>query len=212
MLERKASTLPEGPAMHLSISNMRAATLAVAMMALVLAGCHTVPLGDPEKSAVDPKLAGWWEADTPGGLMHVHPYDKHTYLVTFYVYELAGDRIKPQARLAAKAWHAQVAGMDVISVEVVNPEWELAAGEKAAARYAYFRYKRVEMGIELLPMNLEFLNDAKTPAQLEKKIADNLQNPELFRDKDPIKFKQLPDGSKEKIWRVIHAFTAEGAI
>ena len=46
-------------------------------LAVIAAGCHTVPLGDPEKSHVDAKLNGWYQADKPGTLVYVVPYDAH---------------------------------------------------------------------------------------------------------------------------------------
>jgi hypothetical protein len=70
-------------------------TLCGAALALVLipifAGllaCMPVPIGDPERSRIDPELTGVWAVLTPGSTVDeaifyiLEPYDKRTWLVT----------------------------------------------------------------------------------------------------------------------------------
>ena len=59
--------------MKLSISGSRARTLAgivifagLASFLLALMACLKVPVGDPEKSQVDPALSGVWRAEQKG--------------------------------------------------------------------------------------------------------------------------------------------------
>jgi hypothetical protein len=71
---------------------------AVLMLVIVpiLAGllaCMPVPIGDPERSRIDPALSGWWVLEDGGSnatLCLLRPYDKRTWLV-FLVSVEAGD-------------------------------------------------------------------------------------------------------------------------
>jgi hypothetical protein len=185
------------------------AVLAIALLSLTVTGCHTVPLGDPDKSTADAKLAGWWEAEKPGVLINVFPYDKHTYVITCYGYEFSGDKVKPQSRFITKAWHTSVAGMDLITAQIINPEWDLTAGKDADARYSYFRITRTDDAVEVRALDIDFLKDTKTPQELEKKIADNAKNPQLFGNNEPAKLTRVPDSKKDDMKKVLEAFMPE---
>ena len=52
-----------------------------------------VPIGDPEKSRVDPAMSGIWFAadESEGWLVALEPYDKRTWLVTWMMLEAATD-------------------------------------------------------------------------------------------------------------------------
>ncbi|MDB5171707.1 MAG: hypothetical protein JWM97_1525 [Phycisphaerales bacterium] len=182
------------------------AAFAIALFSLALVGCHTVPLGDPDKSTADAKLAGWWGPEKPGMLIHVFPYDKHTYVMTCYGYEFDGDKIKPQSQFTTKAWHTSVAGMDLITAKIINPEWDLTAGKDVDARYSYYRITRTDDAVEVRALDIDFLKDTKTPAELEKKIADNAKNPQLFGKNEPAKLTRVPDSKKDDMKKVLDAF------
>ena len=65
-------------------SNHRVLTgLAIALVGLL--GCLPVPIGDPEKSRIDPELNGMWLMDRGDGDPAVtlfEPYDKRTWLIS----------------------------------------------------------------------------------------------------------------------------------
>jgi hypothetical protein len=52
-----------------------------------------VPIGDPEKSRVDPAMSGIWlaAAESEGWLVALEPYDKRTWVVTWMMLEAATD-------------------------------------------------------------------------------------------------------------------------
>jgi len=52
-----------------------------------------VPIGNPEKSRIDPAMSGIWLAagESEGWLVALEPYDKRTWLVTWMVLEAATD-------------------------------------------------------------------------------------------------------------------------
>ena len=69
------------------------ASLPVAAVVVGLGACLPVPLGDPETSAVDPRLAGVWTNDfkeAGGTCLVALPYDARTYFVHVVDVERAG--------------------------------------------------------------------------------------------------------------------------
>jgi hypothetical protein len=60
-------------------------TLVLLPLLLGVMACLPVPVGDPEKSRIDPSLSGVWNlSDADGGqmIMVLDPYDKHTWLMS----------------------------------------------------------------------------------------------------------------------------------
>lgn len=70
-------------------ANTRSISGAVLMLIIIplLAGllaCMPVPIGDPERSRIDPLMSGWWvmeDGDSDFTLCLLKPYDKRTWLV-----------------------------------------------------------------------------------------------------------------------------------
>jgi hypothetical protein len=183
------------------------ASVGLIALALVVVGCHTVPLGDPEKSVVDPALAGWWisdKADKAGWLAYISPYDSRTYLITTYAYKGEGDAVKRDFKLTNKAWMTTVGGMDVMCLKVIDPEWDLQGGADVDARYSYFRIRKPAPGVmEATPLNIDFLKDTKTPDELARKIADNVNNPELWKGGDPLTLRLVPPEKNEDVKKIV---------
>ena len=79
-------------------ANTRSISGALLMLVIIpiLAGllaCMPVPIGDPERSRIDPALSGWWifeDGESDASLCLLRPYDKRTWLV-FLVSVEAGD-------------------------------------------------------------------------------------------------------------------------
>jgi hypothetical protein len=181
----------------------------VLVLALIAAGCHTVPLGDPDKSVSDAKLAGFWlsqKADKSGTLVHITLYDKHTYVTSVYGYSETGDAVKGEARFTTKAWETKVGEMDIMTFQIIDPEWEISAGKDAGARYSYYRIRRLDAGsIEMTALNIDLLKDTKTPEELAKKIADNANNPELFKGSESSIYKAAGE-RMDDVKKILKAF------
>ena len=185
----------------------RFAILLSLALALAAIGCNTVPLGDPEKSTSDAALAGWWESETPGNLVYIQLYDKHTYIVSYYSYEDNAGTIKARLKFTSKAWMTHVGDMDVMTCQILDPEWLAQGGPDADAKYSYFRVRKLPEGkLEATAMNSDFLKEAKTPEELTTKIADNEKNDELWKGQDPIVFKHSPDNRQEDVKKILSAF------
>ena len=78
---------------------------------LGLAACVKHPVGDPEKSKVDPQYAGIWtrqESQVEEQLLFIRPYDRRTYLIFFFEFHVATDVIEPRGQGCYKAWLASI--------------------------------------------------------------------------------------------------------
>lgn len=87
-----------------------------------LLACMPVPVGDSERSRIDPELSGVWaltEDGEDGGYYLFRPYDKRTWLVLGV--EESGSVVKPV--VIYKAWLAKLGGEKFMT-------WEQAGGFK----------------------------------------------------------------------------------
>lgn len=69
-------------------ANIRSICGAMLMLVIIpiiagLLACMPVPIGDPERSRIDPQMSGWWvmEDGSSAVLSVLRPYDKRTWLV-----------------------------------------------------------------------------------------------------------------------------------
>ena len=57
-------------------------TLVMLPALLGVMGCLTVPIGNPERSTIDPKLSGIWIGKNSSFLLVLDPYDRRTWLAS----------------------------------------------------------------------------------------------------------------------------------
>lgn len=73
-----------------SISGLVIALLCLPAFISLMA-CIPVPLGDPERSTIDPEISGLWVVDLDGpGLALFEPFDRHSWLLTMVSLENVG--------------------------------------------------------------------------------------------------------------------------
>lgn len=179
-------------------------------LALGLAGCLPIPLGDPETSKVDAGLVGVWilkggENDTPE-LLAVQKYDARTYLVTDMKYaKRPGGGYVSKGQFDAKAWLTPVAGETFITGEFKEPKSLVEATDKA-----YYVAKLTRHGdeVKLQAVDEQFIKDANVtkPAELTKVITDNLKNPKLY-EADATTFVKAGPDKAEELKAVFAAFS-----
>jgi hypothetical protein len=77
---------------HRSLAGLAIAAVSLPLFLSLLA-CLPVPVGDPEKSRIDPELSGIWlhmaEGEIPA-ITFLEPYDKRSWLVTMYALSADG--------------------------------------------------------------------------------------------------------------------------
>lgn len=193
--------------------------------------CMPVPVGDPEKSRVDPAISGIWlsslEADAP--LMIFDPFDKRTWLVSMF-------ELKEEQPVASGQADSASSDNDERATSVINlsqqhqytiEEFVLCKGwltpigdgrfltleEKnfdpgsEPGHWWVFRVKVVaEDQIQLVALNAGFngLEDIETSEEAEKVIRQNLENPELYGD--TLDYRRASQGELGVVDQLLEAF------
>ena len=134
----------------------RSVSGAVLMLAIIpiivgLLACLPVPVGDPERSRIDPEMNGVWAMTQDGadkGLYLFRPWDKRTWLVLGI--EDGGSADQPV--VVYKAWLKKLGGEQFMT-------WELAGGmqEDGTFQAEYWLVFRVDLDGEN-QMNLRILD------------------------------------------------------
>jgi hypothetical protein len=166
------------------INNTRKGIFITACLLVIgFVGCISIPLGDPEKAKVDDKLLGAWltkpSDDGKQSLFTIVPYDSRTCLVAEMGFEKDGDTTKASGRFDWKMWLVDIKGTTFASLEMKNPQ---TAVEPLEERYAIARIKRDGDTISLQLVKDEFVKGAKTSADLEKLVGDNVSNDAMYDD------------------------------
>jgi len=195
--------------MKLSISSSRARTIAgLAMLAglgpflLALMACLKVPVGDPEKSRIDPALSGVWRVEHNGrssdSLWIIEPWDARTWIVTTLdarddesADESAATTPRDVLTLlessglesidAHKAWLATFGGVRFLVLEPKSPIRDLM-GEKPEF-WPTFKVQPTTAGrVELRLVIGKDIDKAKTTAQAEAILRKYARDPALYDD------------------------------
>lgn len=190
--------------------------------------CMPVPVGDPEKSRIDPAMSGVWisNGEDQFPLMVLDPYDKRTWLVSWIG---LGEKtpaateqndeavINKEISIASiidsfhknqyfadgivlfKGWLIKIKGEQFLTLEPKTSEPGLTP------EYWWVFRVRLDDGnrLQLLGVdeNFEGLKGVETSAKAEKIIRRNLNNPELFGD--PLDFHKVSPDDLEAVNKVI---------
>ena len=174
-----------------------------------LLACMPVPIGDPERSRIDPELTGVWAVLSKGeyvdepGFYVFEPYDKRTWLVSgaglvegdeadlskyglasydgFVELAAADDYIYIEEIAVYKAWLKKLGGE-------VFMTWEpkIALDDGIAEPDVWLVYRIIKDGPDTIRMQMvnaesDLFDDVKeTRRAYEKVISKNANNPELY--------------------------------
>jgi len=179
--------------------------------AIVLAGCLSVPLGDPEKATIDNKLLGWWEsrpadASADRELILMQAYDQRTYLVWYYSYSGDAAGITPKGSLQFKGWLTQIGDARFLTLKTMTPTVELQS-DPEKDRYTLVRLDPAGDGFTLRNVSEDFVKDCTTPDALLKRVTENADNDALYAaDKIP-RYERASDARKDAIGEIVKKFS-----
>lgn len=159
-------------------------------LAALIAGtlaCLPVPLGDPEKSKVDPKLTGYWLAegdrkqdDSEGILYVVREFDPRCYVVIGLTYKQKTP-VEAMSQMVTKAWLTSLGGKVFLTASPIQ-----FLSPKEASPIAYFvgavDIKDDTLTVRWLKGEDEPLKSLKTTAEAETLIAASVARNELYHD------------------------------
>lgn len=177
---------------------------------IALAGCLGVPLGDAEKSTVDDKLLGWWEAKSADAsaehpLILMQAFDKRSYLVWFYTYSGEGADITAKGSLQFKGWLTQIGAARFLTLQTMSPTIELQPN-KEKDRYVVSRLDQTDDGITLRNVSEDFVKDCTTPEALLQKVTQNVDNDALYTAEKSPMYQKAPDARKDAIAEMLKKF------
>lgn len=188
-----------------AINSSRARTIAglatfalIAPFLLALMACLEVPVGDPEKSRIDPALSGVWRVEHQDGsdfsLWIIEPWDARTWIVTMLDAEDDDSAAtKPRDVLtrlessglksidAYKAWLATFGGVRFLVLEPKRPLHDLT-GEKPEVWFALKVQQPTSDRVELHGVAGDLMAEAKTTAAAEAILRKHARDPALYSD------------------------------
>ncbi len=191
-----------------SLSGAALALVLIPIFAGLLA-CMPVPIGDPERSRVDPELTGVWAVLSTGdydgepGFYVFDRYDKRTWLVSGAGLEQGDDSDLAQYELASYEGFVELAAADEnIYIERISVykawlkklggevfmTWEpkLALDDGIAEPDVWLVFRIIKDGADTILMQMvdgesDLFDDVKkTRRAYEKVISKNADNPELY--------------------------------
>lgn len=188
--------------------------LSVAPMVVVILGltaCVEFPVGDPEKSKVDPRYTSIWlnEEGDSGTLLFIRPYDSRTYFVSWFGYQNENRGIKPEIRIEAKAWLTKIGGAVFITLERLSCA-EQAGLEKESEDFYIVMKTDLEdksLLLQIVDGTEEPAKSAKSRKELEAVIKKYVESDDLYAGPASV-FKKTED--KALIRSVLQAFHPEG--
>ncbi len=177
---------------------------------LGLAACVKHPVGDPEKSKVDPQYSGVWLMEEPGGggsFLFMRPYDSRTYLANILSYDNKSDGIEPKERIDCKAWLTSIGDAAFITMEPMSCAHFAGVGEKPPYLVGKISLVGGAIHLRLVHGDEEPARSANNSRELEKVIAEHVDSDSLYLD-DTSVFKRADD--KALTQAVLKAFHHPG--
>ena len=202
---------------------------AVVMLAIIPAiigilACMPVPIGDPERSRIDPEITGvWaWPGDGPMAFYAFEPYDKRTWLVTsvpleegaqadFSDYDLeryedvvklmesepvGEDGATASGTIIYKAWRTKLGGEWFLTWE---PKGVFDEADFRPEVWMVFRIDKPDadtLDLYMVGSDKLFEGVAETRRAYERVIKKNARNPELYAD-EPLRLHRIKPGYLE---------------
>jgi len=207
----------------------------------VLTSCLPVPVGDPEKSRVDPGLSGAWRvagAEDGQLLMVMDPWDKRTWLVTLIGLTAADDNVAGDGSGAGPAGDAQVpfkaANADTFRVESLGVykcwltriggetfmTWETKTLSETlpgmtAKQWWVFRFRKSgddAFYLDKFDYSIDGLDEVTTRKEAEKIIRRHVDDPGFFKEEDSPRIDRLTADDVATLPRLLENFGLEDSM
>jgi len=163
-------------------------------LALLVSGCLPFPLGDPDKSQIDPKLSGYWlrSSDDERELIVLYPFDQHAYVLQDASAKKQDDKWQPQGPPQIyKAWLTNVKGERFITLELLAQRLPINPDDKKYYPVLHVSGTSDVIEVRMVSDTFEPMKTVKSSADVEAVIARDLNNPDLYGNGDAAKFRRL---------------------
>ncbi|MEZ0263295.1 MAG: hypothetical protein ACAI43_01100 [Phycisphaerae bacterium] len=173
---------------------------------LSVCSCLPVPLGDPEKSAIDPRFLGAWTwAD--GGQTNVvvfRPWDQRTYLVDAMGYTGDPSAPVPKYRSTYKAWLTTVKGVPFVTLQPADTLAGAPANDKRKYLIAMLSLDADQLVATPLDGDYKKFREVGTATELEKVVTANFDDVKMWGK--PIAATKLNEGGPPDLEKLGKAF------
>jgi hypothetical protein len=168
----------------------------LAAILLTTFACLPVPIGDPEKSKVDPALVGIYQfqasdpADKNSTIAILKPWDDKTYILDYLTIETRNEKEDCQYQ-QFKCWLTTLAGKTFITCQLMdNRQFGIGDQDKKPV-WPVLRIDKAPSGLELRMVNAdsEFLKGRTTQEEFEASIKAHVSDNDLYGN--PATFKKL---------------------
>lgn len=205
-------------------------TLVLVPVLLGVMACLPVPVGNPEKSRIDPAMSGVWigQFDGDATIIVLDPYDKRTWLMSLIALDTgqddqpeketqpetetsplqllapdSGNQIKIEGIAIYKTWLTKIKGVPFITWESKSLSETLP--EMVPEFWWVFRVRRIDDDILYMDAfdMVDGLDKVKTRKEAEKIIRRHLDDPEFFNEDPFVKLHRVPESDYETVSRLL---------
>jgi hypothetical protein len=155
----------------------------VAGLALGLAGCLPFPLGDPEKSQVDEKLAGYWMTQDGESreLYGLFPFDQHTYVLEDLKIKKDADKWQADGPAQVyKCWLTDIKGQRFLTLDPLQQHLPATTDEKRIYPVVKLMAEKDQILARSINTDFEPFKTVKSAADVRAVIEKDLANPDMF--------------------------------
>lgn len=160
----------------------------IVSMGLLIGGCLTVGLGDPEKSKIDEAYIGFWvnsriDGDE-GKLMVVQAFDARTFLITQYGFRQTANGVEPTGgKIIHKAWLTSIGSQTFITLERMDAGRLLNRNDKP---FIIAKLEKDPTTLTCSPVDPNFVeqNKVTTADEMMALVTKHAENPHLYREKE----------------------------
>jgi hypothetical protein len=156
--------------------------LVCAGLCVGVGGCLDTPLGNPQKSSIDPNVEGFYEMPDNKGtqVAELAPLDDHSYLLSLYHFKTDNDGVHVDGFAAMHAWLTNIKGVESITISDPDPMELFKPAAQRKANFVIGALTLKDQDLEIVPLDDDSFKDCKTPDTLEAAIADNIGKPAMY--------------------------------
>lgn len=167
-------------------------------------GCLPTYVGNPDTAKINPDLIGLWHRSDGNGdqVWGLYQMNEHTYLAQHFNLKKNADAYTIDSALSCRVWLSEIGGQTFMSMQMFQPQ-SLLDPKNNPPLYIVAKLTFKEGSLEVRGVEPDFVKHAKTPAELEKVITDNLDKPALYIDAQT--FKKITPENRDAFSKVLEA-------
>jgi hypothetical protein len=176
-------------------------------LAMSVGGCLPFPLGDPDKSQVDEKLAGYWMAEDGESreLYAMFPFDQHTYVLEDLKLKKDGDKWQADGPAQLyKCWLTDIKGTRFLTLDPLQQRLPGTPTENRTYPVVKLIAERDQILVRALNTDFEPFKTLKSSNDVRAVIEKNLNNPDMFATQASTLHRLDPERDQETLQPLVN--------